>query len=208
LIDGVPLDEWGRRVDREADSHRARLKRKLEVAIQICRAVAHAHVHAVIHRDLKPTNILIDGRDRASVLDFGVAHAIDGVDRPVTVTGEFTGTLAYSAPEELQRTGAASDARTDIYSLGVLIHQLVTGHLPHDDGLPVHGLIEAIVHQQAAVRPADSTGNRIGRDLETILLKALSNDPDRRYQSGAALADDLVRFLEGAPIEARRDSTL
>lgn len=211
LIEGVPLDEWSRSLVRTHPGHEGLLLR-LRVFAKICDAIEHAHRHGVIHCDLKPDNILVDRDNEPRVLDFGVARATSLDDAPrITVTGEIACTLAYAAPEQLNPGLGAVDTRTDVYSLGVLLYELLAFRLPYD---PDRGLSELVSAISNAPPPPPSalTGelvtHAVDRDLDTIALTALAKDPDRRYPTAASLKADILHYLGGEPISARRDSVL
>ncbi|MFQ5501616.1 MAG: tetratricopeptide repeat protein [Phycisphaerae bacterium] len=169
----------------------------------ICAAISHAHQRGVIHRDLKPSNILIDANGEPHILDFGLAKIINpeaaAAAQTVTQTGEFMGTLAYAAPEQVAGDPSRVDIRTDVYALGVILYEMLTTRRPVSTAMPMADLIRAIVETEPA--PPG-----IHDEIDTIVLKALAKEPDRRYQSAAALRDDVLRFLRGEPIEAKRDS--
>jgi Flp pilus assembly protein TadD len=175
---------------------------------QICAAVNYAHQRGVIHRDLKPGNIRIDANSEPHVLDFGLAKAAgsdltDGV--PVTVTGEFMGTLAYASPEQTKGDPNLIDIRTDVYSLGVILYEMLTGKYPY----PVVGQMAAVLRNIAEAEPKKPSTIRrqINDEVETIVLKALAKEKDRRYQSAETLARDVGHYLNGEPIDAKRAST-
>jgi WD40 repeat protein len=199
----VPLDAW--RPASEGGA-RAQVRTRLILFAEICDAVSYAHQRGVIHRDLKPANILIDGAGKPHVLDFGIAKAAGTEPPSGTLTVEFAGTLAYASPEQIAGRSGDIDIRTDVYSLGVILFQMLSGRLPH----PLDGgsIAEAarIVTQQDAPRLGEIDRSWRG-DLDTIAAKALERDIGRRYQSAAALAADIRRHLTGRTIEARRDST-
>jgi WD40 repeat protein len=165
--------------------------------IHIARAIDHAHREGVVHRDLKPSNILLDEQGRPHVADFGLAKELAA--ETLTCEGDLLGTPAYMAPETASGRAARADARADIYSLGVILYELLAGTLPFR-GSP-RALLHQIVHDEP--RPPSSLHDQVPRDLETICLKAMAREPDRRYRSAAALADDLQRYLDGRPILAR-----
>ncbi len=169
-----------------------------ELLASVCDAIAAAHQAGVIHRDLKPANIMIDGDGRPRVMDFGLARS-SADETALTVEGQVLGTPAYMPPEQASGNHHGVDERSDIYSLGVVLFQLLTGHLP----FPGHGyqLIAQILENDPA--PPHRFDSTVPVDLETICLKAIAKEPGRRYRSSAELADDLRRFLRGEPVHAR-----
>jgi WD40 repeat protein/predicted Ser/Thr protein kinase len=169
------------------------------LTVQIARAVHHAHQRGVLHRDLKPGNILIDSAGFPHVTDFGLAKIVENESSP-TVTRAVLGTAAYMAPE--QATGGAREVTTaaDVYGLGALLYEMLTGRAPFGGETTLETLRN--VTDTDAPRPA-SINARIDRDLETICLKCLEKDPARRYGTAEALADDLQHWLRSEPIEAR-----
>ena len=198
LIDGEPLGVWAGR--RPAPDERVRL----ELLARVADAVHHAHQHGAIHRDLKPSNILVDPHGAPRVLDFGVARrtGVGELDPAVTRTGEFSGTLAYAAPEQVSGASDAPDVRTDIYALGVIGFELLTGDPPHESGGSLHDVVERILTRD----PPSSAATGISRDAWTVLAKATSKDKARRYQSAADLARDLRHAASGEAVLARGDS--
>ena len=176
----------------------------LELMIQLCDAVQHGHQRGVIHRDLKPGNVLVDESGRVRVIDFGVARIVEPEARDharLTQAGELVGTPAYMSPEQAA-TGDV-DTRSDVYSLGVVLYELLSGQLPYrlDAG---NLLATARTIQSTPPRLPSALDPRLGGDLEVVLLKALAKDPDQRYGSAGALGADLLRVLRGEPIVARR----
>ncbi len=209
LVDGLPLDEWSRGLTGRMSPSAARAER-LRVFVRLCDAIEHAHRHGVIHCDIKPDNILVDREGEPRILDFGVARAAGPEDgHAITVTGELACTLAYASPEQLAGNRGAIDTRTDVYSLGVVLYELLTFSLPHAPEQGISGLVASISRSPPPAPSGAARGAsepRIDRDLDTIALTALAKDPDRRYQTAAALKADLLHFLRGEPIAARRDS--
>lgn len=210
FVDGEPLTAF---------VTRARLERRavLELFVQICRALEHAHRKGIVHRDLKPDNILVavpeaaDGVPRAKVLDFGIAALTEGPDADTTTRltrhGDLIGTLAYMAPEQVAGDPGAIDARTDIHALGAILFELLTGRLPFE--LAGRSLSESMELLRRALPPSPSQFDRSLRgDLDTIVSTALAKEPERRYASAAALADDVERHLNHEPIAARPASRL
>ena len=181
---------------------------RLRLVADICDAVHHAHLHGIIHRDLKPGNILVEEDGQPKVLDFGVARAT-GSDIQVTSVdtdlGVLVGTIPYMSPEQTEGDPDEMDVRSDVYALGVVAYELLSGHLPY----PVAGksTFEVVrVIREEAPAPLSTTDRTLRGDVETIIGKALEKERGRRYASASDLALDIRRYLRDEPITARRPS--
>jgi len=164
----------------------------------ITRALQYAHQHGIIHRDVKPRNILLDTTGRPYVTDFGLAKSLAEAQE-ITQTQDVIGTLAYMSPEQA-RAPASVDRRTDVYSIGATLYGLVTGRPPFRAATPAETQRQVAENEPVPIRQLNPA---VDRDLETICLKCLDKEPARRFPSAEALADDLARYLEGKPILAR-----
>jgi|SoiMethySBSTD1v2_1073268.scaffolds.fasta_scaffold54132_5 tetratricopeptide (TPR) repeat protein len=203
LIRGTTLLEY-------AEEKNLSPRERLALVARICDAVQHAHERGIIHRDLKPSNIVVDDTGQPKILDFGVARATDADVRLTTVEsqfGELIGTLAYMSPEQVQSEPGEIDGRSDVYALGVVTYELLTGRLPYV--LRDRMLLEALRIIREDNPTPISTVNRVFRgDVETIVGKALEKDRGRRYASAADLGADLQRYLHEEPILARPAGTI
>ncbi len=183
------------------------LREVLEIFMQICDAVQAAHNVGVLHRDLKPSNIIVDDEGRPHVLDFGLAKTPDVTDPAlVTLTGQFLGSPAWCSPEQVEARPSAIDVRSDVYSLGVILYNLLTGTFPYPVDRPLAEVFDAIRHGEPT-RPSAHAAF-IDDDLETTILKAIAKEKDRRYQSAGELRDEVQRYLRGEPIRAKGDGRL
>ncbi len=215
LVEGVSLRQWlsagssARSGSALRSAARDALRERLKLFGGICDGVHYAHQRGVIHRDLKPSNIMIDPAARPRILDFGLARVMDSDVTLVTGAGDSSkllGTLAYMSPEQATADVERIDVRTDVYSLGVLLYEMITGRLPYHVGaLPHHAA--RVICEQPPSRPSGLVSG-IDNDLETIALKALEKEPARRYQSALALAEDVERYLANQPILAKPPSAL
>jgi tetratricopeptide (TPR) repeat protein len=177
-------------------------RRALEIGLDVARALDHAHARGIVHRDVKPENVLIDGSGRAFLTDFGLARDLV-LDARLTATGDFVGTPAYASPEHL--CGKATDARSDIYSLGATLFEAVTKTTPFDgDHFP--SMAYKILNEPPP--PPRSVVPNVARDVESVILACLEKEPERRYASSALLAADIERFLRGEGVRARPSGIL
>jgi serine/threonine protein kinase/WD40 repeat protein len=168
------------------------------IGIQVALALEFANRRGILHRDVKPSNILLDARGHAWVADFGLAKTAETDD--LTDTGDIIGTIRYMAPE---RFSGQCDARSDVYSLGLTLYELAALQ-PAYDGADRHVLFERVLHEEPT--PLSKVAPNLPRDLDTIIAKAIAREPSVRYRTAGALADDLQRFVDDRPITARRVS--
>lgn len=181
------------------------IKDRLELFQKICEAVHHGHQKGVIHRDLKPDNILVDNQGEPKVIDFGVARATDAdlaVTTMQTTMGQLIGTLQYMSPEQCDANPDRIDTRSDVYALGVILFQLLSGKLPYD--LKKQAIHEAVrVIKEKRPESLGTISITLKGDIDTIALKAMDKDRERRYQSASELAGDIQHYLNNEPIIAR-----
>lgn len=197
----MELVEGGRSIVQYAREERLSQKQVLALFRSVCDAVHHGHQRGVIHRDLKPANLLIDRTGRVKVIDFGVAKAIDSDSRThQTEAGDLVGTLLYMSPEQIAGAADDVDVRSDVYALGVVLFELLTGTPPFDiAGLPITKAGRLLTEKEA---PAASSLGDVPRELDWIVTKAMSKERKRRYQSILEFSDDLGRLLEHQPVLA------
>lgn len=203
--EGEDLGAWLRRREGPVSARQA-----ARLVASLAGAVQHAHERGILHRDLKPANVLMQRRPEGPedglefiprITDFGLATLIDSPEDQ-TLSGLLIGSPPYMAPEQAAGKRREIGPRTDVYALGAILYELVTGRPPHQGETPLETVHQVIAEEPAAprrIRPS------LPRDLETVILKCLAKEPDRRYASARALSDDLRRFLDGRPVQARPD---
>ncbi|MBL8765061.1 MAG: serine/threonine protein kinase [Phycisphaerae bacterium] len=201
LIDGAPMGVYLARVNPPT-------RARLEIFQRLCDAVAHAHSRGVVHRDLKPANVLIDASGLPRVLDFGIARLLTHDDAGASLAthaGQLLGTPAYMSPEQFLGDPARIDVRADVYALGVMLYELLSGRLPLEVRSSSLHEVAGLVRDHEPL-PLGRLDPRWRGDLETIAGRAMEKDPARRYQSAAELGEDVRRFLRDEPILARPPS--
>ncbi len=201
-VDGEPLLDWAQRSG-------ADLRQRLRLFVQLCDAVAHAHRQLIVHRDIKPANVLVDGNGDVRLLDFGIAKVLEAdADAEQTVAAGAFLSRAYAAPE--QHSGGAVTTATDIYQLGLLLFELLSGSRHSDTGDSAGGKVSLRLararDRAGASGPERISAQQLRGDPGVIVARATDPDPTRRYGTVAALADDVRRYLDGMPIQARANS--
>jgi TolB-like protein/tRNA A-37 threonylcarbamoyl transferase component Bud32 len=192
FVEGGQLDEVVRRIPMP-------IRQAAELIAKVARTVHYAHEHGILHRDIKPGNILLDARGEPHLTDFGLARLIES-ESSVTQTLDVLGTPSYMAPEQAVGNNSAVSSATDVYGLGAVLYQLLTGHPPFAGGT-TYETIKLL--EDTEPRSPRLWNPKVDRDLSTICLKCLEKDPKRRYSSALALAEDLERWLKHEPIHAR-----
>ncbi len=188
-------------------SKRITLRQRASLVAQVCDAVAFAHNRLILHRDIKPSNILVDSDDQVKLLDFGIAKLLDegDSDPSLTRTGQHLMTPRYASPEQIR--GESLTVTSDVYSLGVVLYELLTGQPPFDANTDFKLSQKVLETNPLVPREADPTvGGRVPADLQAICLKAIEKVPERRYASAAEMGDDLRRFIEHRSVQARKPS--
>jgi len=203
-VEGVPLTTF-------CEEHASSVTERLRLFRAVCEAVEHAHRHLIVHRDLKPSNILVKPDGSVKLLDFGIAKQLDSLEGPVdrTRTGLRLMTPAYAAPEQI--LGDPVGIHTDIYTLGVVLYELLTGRLPFDLANRTPSEAETVIVEQRPERPSaaakeKSVSRRAWADLDVLCLTAMHIEPQRRYRTVEALIRDIDHYLAGEPLEARPDT--
>ena len=190
----------GGQLDAVAKREPMPIRRAVELIAKVARTIHYAHEHGILHRDIKPGNILLDAKGEPHLTDFGLARLVES-ESSVTQTLDVLGTPSYMAPEQAIGNNAAISSVTDVYGLGAVLYQLLTGHPPFAGGA-TYETIKLLLDTEP--RPPRVLNPKIDRDLSTICLKCLEKDPKRRYASALGLAEDLERWLKHEPIQARR----
>jgi WD40 repeat protein/tetratricopeptide (TPR) repeat protein/tRNA A-37 threonylcarbamoyl transferase component Bud32 len=191
FVDGTTLADY-------LTGARPSTRESTELVAKVADALQYAHSQGVVHRDVKPSNIMLDADGMPHVLDFGLARR-DAGDATMTTDGQVLGTPAYMSPEQAKGESHSVDGRGDVYSLGVIFYQLLTGELPFRGNTRM--LLHQLLHDEP--RPPRRINDLVPRDLETVCLKAMAKDRSRRYATAGEFADDLRRYLRGEPIAAR-----
>lgn len=203
VADARPITDFAR-------DGKLKLRARLELFLQVCAAVHHGHQKGVIHRDIKPDNVLVDSTGHVQLIDFGVARTVDADRQSTTLRtgqGQIIGTLQYMSPEQVGANALDVDTRSDVYALGILLYQLVSDRLPYEvSGSDILAAVRVITEQTPTALGEHAPHLR--GDIETVVGKALSKDRAHRYQSAEELRADVVNVLQSRPITARPPSVL
>jgi len=202
----LELIEKARPIDRYVQDESIPLRQSVELIARAADALHHAHMRGVIHRDIKPTNLLVDIHGNPKLIDFGVGAHTQALDVTMqtlqTMPGQLLGTVQYMSPEQVSGNLANIDVRTDIYSLGLILYQLVTGELPYSTaGVPL--VLATQIVRSAPIPSPRTKAPRLDRDLEAVVIKALARSPSLRYQTAGAFCDDLNLWLQSKRVAAR-----
>jgi len=192
FVDGSNLKAYLKELTQEGRA--LPLEEAVRIVIDVAKALEYAHQRGMVHRDVKPANIMFTQEGSVILSDFGIARMVSSAT--LTASGGMVGTPAYMAPE--QGLGQTGDERADIYSLGVVLYQLITGTLPFDADTPL-GIV--LQHINTPLKPPTALNTRLSADVEAVVVRALAKDPDNRYQSASELIDDLERVVAGEPVE-------
>lgn len=193
-VDGRSMTAWS-----AGHGQRQPVRAIVQLMARVCEVVLHAHQRGIIHRDLKPSNILVDAADMPHLLDFGLAKLREPTNDAYATSARFLGTLAYAAPELVEGGPSAVDARSDVYALGVILHEMLTGALPYALGASISSAVEAIRRDA----PGGLRAAGIDEPLQAVVRRGLAKRPEDRYQSADAFLADLRRWLAGETVEAR-----
>ena len=196
FIDGMNLRDL-------LSTGRPNLNKAVELTKTVASALQHAHDHNIVHRDIKPSNIMIDDDGRPFIADFGLAKRLSG-DASISAEGSILGTALYMSPEQARGQTGRTDGRSDLYAVGVILFEMLTGHVPF------RGNVHAVLHQKTREDPPTprTLNQKLPKDLETICIKCLQREPDKRYRTAGEVAEELQRFQDGKPIKARPISSL
>ena len=198
-VRGLSLSEY-------LEAHKLDIPAKLRLFQGISKAVLHAHQRGVVHRDLKPSNFLIDADGEPHILDFGLAKAASYADNTTSITAQLVGTPAYMSPEQTTGDPDAIDMRTDIYSLCVVLYEVLTDQMPYDTKCSMGKLLDHIATTEP--EPPERLNKKIDGDLAAIVMKGLEKNKDQRYQSLDVLNNDIAHYLAGEPISVKPQSSL